>query len=54
MKPYNWNLEKNDWLKKNRSISFEQVILAIAQNRIKEVYDHPNQIKYPWSENLRN
>lgn len=47
MKLYNWNIEKNDWLKKNRCISFEEVILAISQHKVKEVYDHPNQIKYP-------
>jgi uncharacterized DUF497 family protein len=47
MKPYNWNIEKNNWLKGNRGISFEEVLLAIAQNLIKEVYEHPNQDKYP-------
>lgn len=47
MKPFNWNIEKNNWLKENRGISFEEVILAIAQHQIKEVYDHPNQGKYP-------
>jgi hypothetical protein len=46
MKPYNWNIEKNNWLKKNRNISFEEVIFAIAQHQIKEVYEHPNQSKY--------
>ena len=47
MKPLNWNIEKNSWLKENRNISFEEVVLAIAQHHIKEVYDHPNQAKYP-------
>lgn len=47
MKIYNWNIEKNNWLKENRDISFEKVILAIAQHHIKEVYEHPNQKKYP-------
>jgi hypothetical protein len=46
MKPYNWNTDKNHWLKENRNISFEKVILAIAQHQIKEVYEHPNQSKY--------
>jgi hypothetical protein len=46
MKPFNWNIEKNNWLKENRNISFEEVILAIAQHQIKEVYDHPNQSQY--------
>ena len=47
MKQYNWNSEKNNWLKENRNISFEVIILAISLNQIKEVYDHPNQTKYP-------
>ena len=47
MKPYNWSIEKNNWLKENRDISFEEVILAIANHQIKEVYEHPNQRKYP-------
>lgn len=51
MKPFNWNIEKNNWLKENRNISFEEVILAIAHHQIKEVYDHPNQ-SISGSENL--
>jgi len=47
MKTFNWNIQKNIWLKENRKITFEEVILAIAQHRIKEVYEHPNQVKYP-------
>jgi len=47
MKPYNWNIEKNIWLKDHRNISFDEVVLAIAQHQIKEVYEHPNQGKYP-------
>lgn len=47
MKPYNWSIEKNNWLKENRDVSFEVVILAIANHQIKEVYEHPNQRKYP-------
>jgi len=47
MKPYNWNIEKNIWLKANKNISFEEVVLAIALHQIKDVYEHPNQSKYP-------
>ena len=47
MKTYNWNIQKNIWLKENRKITFEEVVLAIVQHKIKEVYDHPNQTKYP-------
>jgi len=47
VKTYNWNIQKNIWLKENRKITFEEVVLAIVQHKIKEVYDHPNQTKYP-------
>ena len=47
MKTFNWNIQKNIWLKENRRISFEEIVLAIVQHRIKQVYDHPNQTKYP-------
>ncbi|MBI4648997.1 MAG: toxin [Bacteroidia bacterium] len=47
MKPYNWCIEKNNLLKESRKISFEEIVLAISQHQIKEVYNHPNQKKYP-------
>ena len=47
MKSYNWNTEKNKLLRETRNISFEEIVLAISQNGIIEVYEHPNQEKYP-------
>ena len=47
MKSYNWNIEKNKLLKETRNISFEEIVLAISQNRIIEVYEHTNLDKYP-------
>ena len=47
MKSYNWNTEKNKLLREIRNISFEEIVLAISQNKIIEVYEHPNQGKYP-------
>ena len=43
---YIWDEEKNDLLKKTRNISFEQVILAIEEKNIVDIFDHPNQEKY--------
>ena len=43
---FTWNDEKNDLLKKHRNISFEQVVLAIENNQIIDVIEHPNQKKY--------
>jgi len=47
MKSYNWNVEKNILLKETRNITFEEIVYAISQNQVKEVYDHPDQTKYP-------
>ena len=44
---YDWNPDKNEWLKKNRNISFEQIIFHLSQGDIWMVSDYPNQEKYP-------
>ena len=47
MKIYSWNPEKNAKLIEERSISFEDIVLSIEQGNEIEIYDHPNQEKYP-------
>ena len=44
---YKWNHEKNEKLKAERGISFEQVILHIERGDLIDVVEHPNQSKYP-------
>ena len=44
---YEWDPEKNEWLKTNRNISFEQIIFHLGQGDIWGTSDHPNQEKYP-------
>ena len=44
---YEWNSDKNEWLKKHRNISFEQIIFHLGQGDIWLIADHPNQKKYP-------
>ena len=39
--------EKNKWLKKNRKISFEQVVVLMEREEVLEIMEHPNQYKYP-------
>ena len=46
MRHYNWSKEKNEKLKAERGISFEQVVLQIAGGNIKAVYEHPNRSRY--------
>ncbi|OGG18487.1 toxin [Candidatus Gottesmanbacteria bacterium RIFCSPHIGHO2_01_FULL_47_48] len=47
MKPVDWSAEKNEKLKEERGISFEEINDAIANNDVLDSYDHPNQKKYP-------
>ena len=44
---FEWNEEKNQLLKVTRQISFEQVLIEIAEGRILEDSPHPNEEKYP-------
>jgi uncharacterized DUF497 family protein len=44
---YNWSEEKNRQLKKQRSISFEEIVLCIQEDRIVTVLEHPNKERYP-------
>ncbi len=44
---FEWNPEKNERLKKERNISFEQVIFHLSKGDIWEIAGHPDQKKYP-------
>jgi len=44
---YDWNSDKNEWLKKHRNISFEQIIFHLSQGDVWMVAGHPDQKKYP-------
>lgn len=47
IKNIRWNLEKNELLKKERSVSFEDVILSIEAGGLLDNFQHPNEEKYP-------
>ncbi len=47
MKVFRWDNEKNEWLKKNRGVSFEQVLILMEREEVLETIEHPNQNKYP-------
>lgn len=38
---------KNEWLKANRNVSFDDVLWAIENNQIKDIIPHHNSKKYP-------
>ena len=45
-KTIRYSLEKNELLKKQRDISFEDVILAIENGKLLDDIEHPNKEKY--------
>jgi hypothetical protein len=47
MKGYNWNREKNETLKAERHISFEEIVFHIGNGDELDVYPHPNCLRYP-------
>lgn len=44
---FDWSPEKNEWLKRKRGISFEDIALLLADGHLWKVMDHPNQSQYP-------
>lgn len=46
MKLINWNREKNEWLRENRDICFEDILFYIEKDLIIDDIVHPNQKKY--------
>jgi len=47
MKPFRWNHAKNEVLKRDRNISFEEIVLAIEADGLLDDLWHPNADKYP-------
>jgi uncharacterized DUF497 family protein len=47
MKPFRWNHAKNERLKLERQISFEEMVLAIEDGGLLHVLRHRNAVKYP-------
>lgn len=45
-KTIRYSLEKNELLKKQRDISFEDVILALESGKLLDDIEHPNKEKY--------
>lgn len=44
---YEWDPEKNEWLKVERNISFEKILFHLARGHVWKVADHPDQENYP-------
>ena len=46
MKYFSWNEEKNELLKEERRVSFEEVVFYIEKGFLLDMLEHPNQEKY--------
>ena len=46
MKYFSWNNEKNQLLKSERNISFEEVVFHIEKQHVLDIVQHPNQERY--------
>jgi uncharacterized DUF497 family protein len=47
MKSIVWNAEKNEILKAERGVSFEEVVFHMQAGDLLDTFDHPNQKRYP-------
>jgi uncharacterized DUF497 family protein len=47
MKPFRWGPAKNDLLKQERNISFEEITVAVEAGGLLEIVPHPKPSKYP-------
>lgn len=47
MKPFRWAPAKNELLRQERGVSFEEVTVAVEAGALLDVVSHPNPAKYP-------
>ena len=43
---YQWNTDKNKFLKENRGVTFEQIVMHVENGDVIDIIDHPNAKKY--------
>lgn len=46
MKSFKWNPDKNMTLKRERGVSFEEVLVALTQGALLDVLEHSNKERY--------
>lgn len=47
MKYFDGDDNKNNLLKEKRDISFEEIVSSLSNNKLLEVVENPNKLKYP-------
>jgi uncharacterized DUF497 family protein len=47
VKLFDWNVGKNEELKAQRKISFEDIVFSISRDGLMDILEHQNQQRYP-------
>jgi len=47
MKLFDWSDEKNEWLRNERDVAFEEILYHLTHGGLLDTIEHPNQKKYP-------
>jgi uncharacterized DUF497 family protein len=47
MKVFQWDNDKNERLKQERGVCFEQVVIIMERGDVLDIVEHPNQLRYP-------
>lgn len=44
---YDWNDEKNEWLRHERGLAFEDVVYHLTHGGLLDTIEHPSRRQYP-------
>ena len=47
MKLFDWNEEKNEWLRRGRGVTFEEIVYHLTRDGLLDTIEHPSQARYP-------
>jgi uncharacterized DUF497 family protein len=47
MRYFDWSTDKNERLKEQRDITFEEIVFHILHDGLLDVLEHPNKEQYP-------
>lgn len=47
MKYFDWDKAKNEWLKDERGVCFEDLVNILENEKFLDIVDHPNKTRYP-------
>ena len=43
---YDWNEDKNEWLRRERGVTFEEIVFHLTHDGLLDTIEHPNQDSY--------